>query len=109
MKQGSPGRGIQGIKAEKPIVFVLERAEVTCSKVCPFLAHSQIIGDHLENLQNTDNWGKMLDNGSLILFFFSPPVLSYLLLICVVSCFDDQAKIPFKNPRESALVQVNFS
>lgn len=44
--------------------------------------------------------------------FFSPPVLSYLLLICVVSCFDDQAEIPFKNPRESVLVlaeQVNFS
>lgn len=44
--------------------------------------------------------------------FFSPPVLSYLLLIYVVSCFDDQAEIPFKNPRESVLVlaeQVNFS
>lgn len=52
----------------------------------------------------------MLDNGSFILFyFFSPHVLSYLLLICVVSCFDEQAKIPFKNPGESALVQVNFS
>lgn len=73
------------------------------------LAHSQIIGGHLENLQNTDNWGKMLDNGSFILFFFSSPVLSYLLLICVVRCFDDQTKIPLKNPRESALVQVNFS
>lgn len=74
-----------------------------------FLAHSQIIGGHLENLQNPESWGKMLDNG---FFFFTPPVLSYLLLICVVSCFDDQAKIPFKIPGKSVLVlaeQVNFS
>lgn len=63
-----------------------------------FLARSQIIGGHLENLQNTDNWGKMLDNGSFF-FIISPPALSYLLFICVVSCFDDQAEIPLKIPR----------
>lgn len=47
------------------------------------LAHSQIIGGHLENLQNTDNWGKMLDNGSFILFFF---FISCLVLFAVNLC-----------------------
>lgn len=40
-----------------------------------FLAHSQIIGGHLENLQNTDSWGKMLDNGSFFFFSFSTSCL----------------------------------
>lgn len=43
-----------------------------------FLERSQIIGGHLENLQNTDSWGKMLDNGFWLVFFH--------LLSCLICC-----------------------